>query len=116
MRNAEIGKTIRMMREKMGLTQGEIGKFLGLEQSHLSKIENGERTLSSDMLDRLSHLFGVPAAEIISGQCPECKLSVAFRKQELTADDFETISAINRIALNAAFMGRLLKEEEMRNG
>ena len=116
MEKAQIGKTIRKLREEMKLSQAEIGRFLGIDQSLLSKIEADERTLSSDMLDKLSCLFGVPVVDIISGQAQECKLSFAFRKNELTVDDLETISAINRIALNAAFMHRILKDGDSRNG
>ena len=94
----------------MKLSQAEVGAFLGIEQSHLSKIESGERTLSSVMLDRLSCLFGVPDADIVNGQVQERKMAFAFHKNELSADDLETISAINRIALNVAFMHSLLKE------
>ena len=38
------------------------------------------------------------------------ELSVAFRANDLTNEDMETISVINRIALNSEVMGKLLKE------
>ena len=116
MGDARIGKTIRKLREEMKLSQAEIGRFLGIDQSHLSKIEADERTLSSDMLDKLSCLFGVPVADIISGHVQEGKLSFAFRRNKLTVDDLETISAINRIALNVAFMRSILEEGDSCNG
>ena len=43
----------------MGISQVEIANFLGVDQSLISKIEKGERSISSDMLDELSSLFGV---------------------------------------------------------
>ncbi len=115
MENAHIGNTIKKLREEMGLSQAAIGDFLGIEQSHLSKIEGGERRLSADMLEKLSCLFGVPVADIMNNQVQERKLSFSFRKNNLNINDLETISAINRIALNASFMHRIMEEKNTCN-
>ena len=37
-------------------------------------------------------------------------LSAAFRESELSAEDMEVISSINRIALNSEYMAELLKD------
>jgi hypothetical protein len=74
----------------------------------ISKIEKGERIITSDMLDKLSALFGITAENINSDLVPSNSLSLALRANEINEDDLETISAINRIAMNVRFMTNLL--------
>lgn len=57
-----INGKIKEFRENSGYTQKNIADFLGVDQSMVSKIEKGERSLTSDMLDSLSALFGVPVS------------------------------------------------------
>ena len=47
---------------------------------------------------------------IENGNIEASELSVTFRANDLTNEDMETISVINRIALNSEVMGKLLKE------
>ena len=47
---------------------------------------------------------------IANGNIEASELSVTFRANDLTNEDMETISVINRIALNSEVMGKLLKE------
>lgn len=105
-----IGKSIRSLRIAMGLNQAHLAEFLNVDQSLVSKIENGERCLSSDMLEKLSYLFGVPTSSLENGLVDKPRLSVAFRANDMTAQNLQTICDINRIALNVEFMTRLLKE------
>ena len=95
-----IGENIKILRERMGLSQTNIAQFLNVGQSLISKVEKGERNISSDMLEKIACLFGVTVEDIENGKIEASNLSFAFR----------AISAINRIALNTEFMGGLLKE------
>ena len=45
-----IGENIKALRDKMGFSQTSIARFLNVDQSLISKVEKGERTLSADML------------------------------------------------------------------
>ncbi len=104
-----IGGNIKALRSRMGLNQMDIARFLNVDQSLVSKIENGERSLSSDMLDKLSCLFGVTMDELESGVFVSSGLSFAFRANELSPDDMNAICDINRIALNVSFMNGVLE-------
>lgn len=66
--------------------------------------------MSADLLDKLSCLFDISINEIIGTQICKSNLAIAFRANELTAEDLEAICNINRIALNYEFMANLLKE------
>lgn len=106
-----IGAQIKVLRENSGFTQKNIANYLGVDQSLISKFEAGERPLSADMLERLVTLFGYSIS--VFNEAPEeyKPLSLALRASELGDEDLETVRAINKIALNSAFMTKLLKSE-----
>ena len=60
-----IGDNIRKLRDSAGYSQQSIAGFLKVDQSLISKIEKGERGISSDMLDKLASLFGIAASAIL---------------------------------------------------
>jgi len=43
MTNITIGQKVKALREKAGLSQGQIAQFLGVDQGTISKCEKGER-------------------------------------------------------------------------
>ena len=58
-----IGKTIRNIRkEQIGLNQKELSTELGITQSYLSQIENGNRVPSMDLIVEISKFFEVPTS------------------------------------------------------
>ena len=104
-----VGENLRILRENAGYNQQSIAVFLKVDQSLISKIEKGERSISVDMMEKLATLFGVNPSTITKKGAVSLTLSCAFRCSELTLDEMEAISAINRIALNAEFMTKLLE-------
>lgn len=102
-----IGENIKALREQSGFTQSNLAEYLNVDQSYISKIEKNERSMTSDMLDKLSALFGVSVENLCQETIPENRIIYSFRAGVLNEDDLETISAINRIALNLNFMTRL---------
>ncbi len=103
------GQNIRALREQSGLTQSNLAKYLNVDQSLISKIEKNERSITSDMLDKLSALFGVPVESLTQELITANRITFALRASEINEDDLEAISAINRIALNSKFMTQLLE-------
>jgi len=106
---AVVGMHIKNLRERSGFSQKNIADFLKVDQSLISKFESGERPIRSDMLDKLATLFGCSLTSFTESSGDVRPLVLALRSSELCDEDFETLSTINRIALNSAFMSSLLE-------
>lgn len=107
----KINEKVKEYREKNGYTQKNIADFLDVDQSFISKAEKGERTFTSDMINRLASLFGIQVSAFLSEKDDLIPSTVcAFRASELTSEDLNTIALINRIAVNANYMEALLGE------
>ena len=107
-----IAERMKAFRKSSGLSQANIACFLGVDQSLISKAEKGERSLSVEMLEKLAALYGVSMQAFEEETSPVNPLKFALRAGELTTADMETLSAINRIALNSEFMAGLLAGEQ----
>ena len=104
-----MGVKIKAFREQGGFTQSNIANYLKVDQSLISMVEKGKRTLTSDMLDKLAALFGVQISAFEDAGAAVKPLTFALRAREINEEDLETISAINKIALNCNFMTQLLE-------
>lgn len=106
----EIGLKLKHLREQSGMTQSNIAAFLKVDQSLISKFEKGERSITSDSVDKLASLYGIPLSFLEENTKDVKPLTIALRSNELNEADLETICNINRIALNCNFITSLLKE------
>lgn len=106
-----IGKKIKELRTQAGFSQETIANYLHVDQSLISKIEQGDREVSTDIIKKLSELFGCSVKAFIENHNYKQSLKVAFRSSKLTEKDLKSIAAINRIALNLEIMQQLLGED-----
>ena len=61
----QIGKTIRLCRNKKGWTQAELSKRTGITVPHLSMLENDVRDPSMDSMKALANAFDLPLNVLI---------------------------------------------------
>jgi len=59
-RNSEIGRRVRVQRLARGLSQGELGKHLGVSFQQIQKYENGRNRVGSGRLQRVAEVLSVP--------------------------------------------------------
>lgn len=102
-----IGMKIKRLREKANLTQKQVADFLSIDQSMISKIEKGERSISSVAVEKLAMLFCCPVSAIISGEDIMPEYVVAFRTTSIDDADLKALAAVNKIVLNQFKMDRL---------
>ena len=103
-----IGSNAKRAREANGFSQANIAEILGVDQSFISKFENGDRSMQSDVLERLANLYGYKASTFQHQDgLPEQRIKTAYRPSGITEDDMKTLHDIKRIAMNLFFMTEL---------
>lgn len=61
-----IGERIRTLRERKGLTQGDIEKRSSLLRCYISRVENGHTIPTLENLERFARALEVPLSELFS--------------------------------------------------
>jgi transcriptional regulator with XRE-family HTH domain len=63
---SELGKRLRELRKKSGLTQRDVERLAGMSSSYLSQVESGKREVpSARFISRLAELYGVPRTDLL---------------------------------------------------
>jgi len=65
-----VGTKIRQLRKERDLTQAELAARIGVQQSDLCRMENGEYKVSLDTLFRILSVFGMEIGEFFRGDAP----------------------------------------------
>ena len=60
----ELGKRIRTLRKKQGLTQAALGEIAKLDRTYIVGIEKGKRNVSVESLIKISTGLGVRLSEL----------------------------------------------------
>ena len=105
----DIGKRIKSLRKDANLTQNKVAEFLSLDQSMIAKIERGDRSVSSDVIEKLSYLFCCTTNYILTGEDLEQKCMISFRSGDITESDLESLTIINKIVLNQFEMDKIAR-------
>lgn len=77
-----VGARIAQLREQQGWSQRALAKWVGLDQSAVSRIEAGRRRLSADELQRFAHAFHITTDEMLR----TAALPASFRAARLLSD------------------------------
>ncbi|MCX6055032.1 MAG: helix-turn-helix transcriptional regulator [Chloroflexi bacterium] len=107
--NVTVGRKIKGLREMADLSQAQIAQFLDIDQSTISKCENGERQFQVDQLEQLGSLFGCALVDLVNEDIEAKPLYFAFRADAIVNEDLVAIADIHKIALNLVLMRNLLE-------
>lgn len=55
-----LGLAVKTLRKNKGLTQGNFCKMVGITQSYLSQVENGNKEPSMDVVKKIADALGTP--------------------------------------------------------
>ncbi len=103
-----VGQRFYKLREKNGISKSNIASYLDVDQSYISKCENGERQFSVDILEKAADLFYCNISYFIDRDYEE--IPTKFKANKINNGDLDMIAAINKIALNIKFMENLLEK------
>lgn len=104
----QLGANLKAARTSRRFTQSQVAEYLGIDQTTLSKIESGSRTIGAAMLDKLAALYFCTVDQLL-GETPLPKQEVAFRSRDLQEEDVALLAEIGRIVGNLEEMTILLK-------
>ena len=106
--NEKIGERLKKLRQINGYTQKQVGDYLKIDQSNLSKIENGQRTISVTLSDEICLLYDC-TPEYLLGESDEYeKPNINFNKSEEV--DLNAIAKIHQVTGYLKLLRRLEKK------
>jgi transcriptional regulator with XRE-family HTH domain len=66
----EVGRRMRVLRLKKGMSQEKLGDALGLTFQQVQKYEKGTNRMGAGRLQRIAEIFGVPIWTLFGAQAP----------------------------------------------
>lgn len=63
----ELGNRIRTSREALGLSQTKFALMIGMNQGHLSELENGEANIKFLTLVKIAEGLNLPLESLVKG-------------------------------------------------
>jgi transcriptional regulator with XRE-family HTH domain len=104
-----IGNNIREFRTKLGITQDELASYCGIQRTMISYFETGEREISLLHLDKIAEYMNIDMDAFLKENTNEIKpdLALAFRANELSASDRESIASFKSIVKNYIKMKKI---------
>lgn len=94
---AEIGTKLRRLRKERKLTQTELARQIGIQQSDLSRMEKGEYRVSLDNLMKILAVFDLQIGEFFGGGVARPE-PVA---RSLSSEDMQLLHVLRRLSPEA---------------
>ncbi len=63
--NSAIGRTIRNLRNKKGVSQDVLSGFAGIARTHLTMIENGDKQANFETLWKIANALEIRPSELV---------------------------------------------------
>ncbi len=60
-----FGEKLRALRKQRGLTQKQLGQVFGVNQTHVTRIEKGEKTPNAAMILKIARFFNVSTDQLM---------------------------------------------------
>lgn len=92
-----MGPRLRLLRKQRGMTQSELARQIGIQQSDLSRMEKGEYRVSLDNLFRILAVFGMDVAEFFAGTTPAPEPE----RLPLSHEDMQALQLLRRLSPEA---------------
>ena len=113
MEASTINIRLKQLRKESRITQEQMAEYLGVDQSLITKLENGTRSLNVTLIDKICNLFGCSEAYLMGEDDAYIPLNFAFRSNGIQSEDLESIAVVNKIAMNIRYMNELLGDEQV---
>jgi transcriptional regulator with XRE-family HTH domain len=91
---AAIGNRLRRLRKERGLTQAELARQIGIQQSDLSRMEKGEYRVSLDNLFKILGVFDLDLADFFGEKHDRAD----FEQQPLSRQDMKILHLLRELS------------------
>ncbi len=91
---ARIGERLRKLRKLRGMTQSELARQIGIQQSDLSRMEKGTYRVSLDNLFKILAVFGMDVAQFFQ---QEMTPPAEPAPTPLSHEDMQTLHMLRRL-------------------
>jgi transcriptional regulator with XRE-family HTH domain len=107
-----IGNNIKIFRKKMNLSQEELAACCRIKREVISYYENGKREVPLIHLERIADYMNIDLEIFLEEDVTEIKpdLSLAFRADELSVADRESIMYFKKLVKNFSKMKKIERD------
>ena len=99
---------LKQLRKESKITQEQLANYLDVDQSMITKLENGTRNLSVTLIEKICNLFGCSDTYLMGVEDDYIPLNFAFRSNGIQSEDLESIAAVNKIVMNIRYMNVMI--------
>ncbi|MCQ8213151.1 helix-turn-helix transcriptional regulator [Cetobacterium somerae] len=101
---------LKKLRETNGLTQEDVAKIIGVQREVISYYEHGKREIPVTNLKKLLNFLGIELEDFKNGKY-EKKIQVAYRKDDISEEDFNQVIWLNKFVMNLSDLKKINTEE-----
>jgi transcriptional regulator with XRE-family HTH domain len=87
-----VGRRLRVLRERRGLSQKDVAKSLGMKAPQLAKIETGEQDLRLSTLRSVLRILGASFGDIAGPDAPELSLAELAKAVDTSEDLLQAVA------------------------
>ena len=93
----KINERMRELRVRLHLSQDYVARYLGVNRSTVTQMENGNRKILADDVSKLCVLFGVSADTLINGDSSPAKPTAMFARSFEQLDEADQVEIMSLI-------------------
>lgn len=107
-----IGNNIKEFRNRLGLSQEQVGAFIGVDRTTITRYENAEREISLTQLEKFCDLFAIELKDLLEVDEDKRKANLffAFRAEGIVQEDLESIASFQKVVKNYLKMKSISNE------
>lgn len=102
---------LKLLRKESKITQEQLAKYLDVDQSMITKLENGTRSLNVTLMEKICNLFGCSEKYLMGEDDMYIPLNFAFRANAIQTEDLQSIAVVNKIVMNIRYMNEMIGDE-----
>ena len=110
---SELGEKVKLLRNRRGVKQDDLGEVLKLSRSQISNLESGRRNLSVKQLEKLCEYFKVDMSYFLMSETTDSCLDLIEKAAKQTEKNNNAIMGVLKLTYNKEGVTDGTMEEEL---